>query len=186
MARDAAPELGSDLAEGQVDLVVEGDDPLVADAELAAGGAGGVAGLVHEGLGQEDRDARAARPDPALGDQPAEALAGPRQLPAGAERVRDLEAGVVAGARVARARVAEADDRIGSPVEASAGLARAATAEERHGRALALVVAAAAVGRLLAALALSRLLALGGLLALLADELGLLLDLGLLLESWAG
>ena len=74
MAGDAAAELRADLAEGKVDLVVERDDPLEADAELAAGGAGRLAGLVHEGLRQQDRDAGAAGPDPPLGDQAAVAF----------------------------------------------------------------------------------------------------------------
>ena len=40
----------------------------------AAGGAGGVPRLVHEGLRQQDRDAGAAGADPPIGDQAAEAL----------------------------------------------------------------------------------------------------------------
>ena len=42
VAGDAAAALGPHLAEGEVDLVVQGDDRSSGDAELAAGGAGGV------------------------------------------------------------------------------------------------------------------------------------------------
>ena len=60
-----------------------------------------VAGLVHEGLRQQHRDARAARAGAALGDQAAEVLLRLRQVPAARELGGDLEADVVAGRRVA-------------------------------------------------------------------------------------
>src|SRR5688500_18788373 len=50
VAGDAAAQLAADLAERQVDLVVEGDHAVERDTERAARGAGGLAGLVHEGL----------------------------------------------------------------------------------------------------------------------------------------
>ncbi len=109
MAGDAAAELGPHLAEREVDLVVESEDPVERDSERPAGGSGRVPGLVHERLRKQDRDARAAGPDPAAGDEPSEPRLRPRQLPAGAERVGDLESGVVPGPGVAAAGIAESD-----------------------------------------------------------------------------
>ena len=86
MAGEAAAEPGLDLAEGEVDLVVEDDDAVERHLERAAGRAGRVAGVVHVGLRQQDRDPRARRGRPALRRSgrrtSASAAAGPSAAPA--------------------------------------------------------------------------------------------------------
>ena len=78
--------------------------------QRAARRAGGAAGLVHVGLGQQDADPGAGGHRAAVGVQAGELLrAG--QPPAGDERLGDREPHVVRGARVARAGVAEPDDQ---------------------------------------------------------------------------
>jgi hypothetical protein len=81
----------------------------------------------------------------------------------------DLEADVVPGRRVTLARIAEADDQYAAARLALAAIGPAA----KEGQGL----LPAGLARLVAALALAGLL--GGGLALLADQLGLLLDLRL-------
>jgi hypothetical protein len=115
VARDAATELAPHLAEGQVDLVVDGDDVIEGDAQLASRGARGVPGVIHEGLGQEDRDAGASRTGATVRDQAAEALAALRQLPAAGELIGDLETEVVPGAGVLASRIPETDDQCVGP-----------------------------------------------------------------------
>ena len=110
---------------------------------------------------------------------------GPRQLPAAAERVGDLEADVVPGPGVAVARDCRGRRSGSRPsrIRRRARRARAptATAAEPAHRGLALGAGVALVaglftgGGCLLALALA-----------LADELGLLLDLGLLLLDTRG
>src|SRR5207248_2840655 len=56
----AAAELRADLAERQVDLVLDGDHVVEVDLQRPTGRAGRVAGFVHVGLRQQDRDARPA------------------------------------------------------------------------------------------------------------------------------
>src|SRR6478609_7569729 len=111
VAGQAAAEAGLDLAEGQVDLVVEDDDTAQRRLEGAAGRPGGVARVVHVGLGQQDRHLRAAGTGAPFGDQAAELPLGARQLPAPGKLVGDLEADVVARPRVLAPGVAEADDK---------------------------------------------------------------------------
>src|SRR5689334_20297718 len=60
VAGETAAEPRLHLAERQVDLVVQHDDPVEVDAECAAGRARGAARLVHVGLRQQQADARAA------------------------------------------------------------------------------------------------------------------------------
>jgi hypothetical protein len=167
VAGEAAAEAGLDLAERQVDLVMEDDDALERDLERAARRPGGATRFVHERLRQQDRHPRAAGPDPAFGDLAAELPLRLRQVPATEQLGADLEADVVAGPGVLSTGVAEADD------QDSLAVIGVAAAEEGQELTLAGVAArvAPAIG-LLAAL-------LGRCLALLADELGLLLDLGL-------
>ena len=153
-----------------------GDHAVERHAELAARGAGRVAGLVHERLRQQDRDVGPAGADPALGDQAAVLLLRLRQLPAARELRGDLEADVVAGLRVAGTRVAETRRQeirhVLSFASGRAGL------RARRRRRYSPVVGIAGVAASPAVLG-TGILALGGLLALLADELRLLLELGL-------
>ena len=109
MARQAAAEPDADLAERQVDLVVQ--DEHVVELELvgATRGAGGTAGLVHERLRLQQRDARAARSGAALGQLAGELLLGLGQIPAARQLVGDLEARVVRRLGVAGARIPEPD-----------------------------------------------------------------------------
>ena len=112
VARDAAALPGPDLAERQVDLVVHHHEPV--EVELVAARArdrprGRTRSCSVCGSSTATRGIPG--PDAAVGDEPAELLARARQLPALGEQVRDLEADVVAGAGVARPRVAEADEQ---------------------------------------------------------------------------
>src|SRR5690606_7704788 len=125
------------------------------EVEGAARGADRAAGLVVVGLRQQDGDARPAGAGAPLGVEAGELLLEARQLPAAREQARDLEADVVAGARVALARVPEPDDE---PVDGPRS-----AAEQPQGLLLGLGRALVPAGGL----------ALG----LLADPLGLLLDL---------
>src|SRR5690606_22922027 len=59
----------------------------------------------------QDRDARAAGADAALGELAGELALGSRQVPAGGERLGDPEAHVVRAVGVPRPGVAEADDQ---------------------------------------------------------------------------
>src|SRR5439155_18859354 len=126
---------------------------------------------------QEHGDPRSARAGSAIGDQRAERLAGLGKAPTRGERVRDLEPDVVPRAGVLRARIPEPDDQeVGWN-----GRAPAAAAKEAH---LALFAAGTAFGGfapLALALGSGSLLAFRHL-ALLADELGFLLDLLFLLD----
>ena len=118
MAREPAAQAHADVAEREVDLVVDHEHAVEAELERAARGADGAAGLVHVGLRLEHRDARAARAGAALGQLAGELLLRLRQVPALDQRVGDLEADVVRRAVVAAARVAEPDDE---PVDRSGG-----------------------------------------------------------------
>ena len=142
------------------------------EVQRAARRAGRVAGLVHEGLGRQHGDARAAGPGAAVGEEPGVLLLGARQLPAARELLGHREADVVRRARVALARVAEPDDE---PVDRS----RARAEEPAHAAAL---LGALAGGVVAARVALVLALFGRGRLAL-ADELGLLLERGLLVEG---
>jgi hypothetical protein len=82
VAGEAAAEPGLDLAERKVDLIVEDDDAVERDPERAARRPGRVAGVVHERLGQQDRDPRPAGPGAPFGDLAAEAALGAGQVPA--------------------------------------------------------------------------------------------------------
>ena len=128
-----------DLAERQVDLVVDRDHARSSGTPYwPRAGPTRAAGLVHVGLRQQHRDPRAARSGAPLGDQPAEALRGLRQLPARGEHVRDLEADVVPRARVLRPGIPEPDDQ---KVDGAAGRARP---RNRRTEGLAILFAAAA------------------------------------------
>src|SRR5215210_475465 len=111
MAGQAAAEADADVAEGEVDLVVDDEHALELDAVAAARGADRATGVVHEGLRLEDRDARAAGPGAALGQLGVELLLRLRELPAPQQLVGDAKAHVVRGVRVARPGVAEPDDQ---------------------------------------------------------------------------
>ena len=95
VAGQAAAEPRADVAERQVDLVVEDEHAVEVELEGAARGADRAAGLVHVGLRPQHRDARAAGAGAALGQLAGELLLGLRQLPAAGELLRDLEADVV-------------------------------------------------------------------------------------------
>ena len=112
------PSRDADVAERQVDLVVQHEHAVEVELERAAGGPGGAARLVHERLRLEQRDARAARavrPSKSSASNFFFALA---QVPAASELVGDLEADVVRRLRVAGPGVAEPDDQ---PVDRCGG-----------------------------------------------------------------
>src|SRR4051794_2132427 len=111
VAGEPAAEAHADLAEGEVDLVVQHEDPVQVEVVGAAGRPGGPAGLVHVRLRLEQRDARAARTRAALRQLARVLLLRPRQVPAPRQRVGDLEADVVRRLGVAGARVAEPDHK---------------------------------------------------------------------------
>ena len=167
------PSLTLDLAERQVDLVVDHDHVVERHLAAPARRPGRVAGLVHVGLRQQQGHPRPARAGPALGDQAAVTLSSAcgrsqRREQLGS-RPRSRRCG--GSPRIAPG-VAEPDDRIRSP---AARPRRARPAAEERRRLLPVGVARVALGRLAG---LGGLLALGRL-ALLADQLGLLLELGL-------
>ncbi len=110
VAGQAAAEPRLHAAEGQVDLVVHDDDVVEVHPERAAGGSGRAAGVVHVGLRQQHADARAARAGAAVGVEAGVALLGLRQAPALGRQRGDLEADVVASARVAVAGIPRPDD----------------------------------------------------------------------------
>src|SRR5215216_3971439 len=110
VAGQAATEPGADVAEREVDLVVDDEQAVEAELERAARGADRAAGLVHVGLRAQDCHAPAAGTGAALAQLTREFLLGLRELPAAGELLRDLEADVVRALGVARARVAEPDD----------------------------------------------------------------------------
>ena len=162
------PSRGADLAERQVDLVVQHEHAVEVELERAARRAGGAAGLVHVRLRLQQRDARAARAGAALGQLAGELLLGAREIPAARELVGDLEADVVRRLGVAGPGVAEPDDQ---PVDRCGAEDLQDSSEDS---------AAVAAGLALGGVAL------GGS-AVLADERGLGLDLVLdRLERSAG
>src|SRR5215217_2886894 len=110
VARQAAPQARLNAAERQIDLVVDHDDVVEVDAELAARRADRLAGVVHVGLRQEHAHARAAGAGAAVGVEAGPALLRVRQPPALGRQGCHLEADVVARARVAVAGVAQSDD----------------------------------------------------------------------------
>jgi hypothetical protein len=136
MTGQAPSEPGFDLAEWQVDLVVEDDDAVQGDLERAARRPGRTARFVHIRMRQEDRHPRTARAGAAFGDLAAELPLRLRQVPAPLELGADLEADVVAGPGVLATGVAEADDQYAVAV---IGVAAA-----EQGQGLALVGVAAA------------------------------------------
>src|SRR5215217_2415771 len=111
VAGQAAAQTHPDVAERQVDLVVDDDDAVEVELVGAAGGADGAAGLVHVGLRAQDGDARAAGAGAPLAQLTGELLLGLGQVPAPSERLGDLEADVVRALGVRRARVAQPDDQ---------------------------------------------------------------------------
>src|SRR5439155_1416198 len=176
VAGQAAPRPRSHLPERKVDLVVHDEHAPELHPQRPARRPDRAAGVVHERLRTQDRDAlaggRAIVPalefDEALGDAAAEALLPCVQPPALGERERHLEAHVVPRAVVLGSGIAEPDDQ---PVDSSPTRAKR-VAQERL--------------PLLAGIGLALSLALGcGFALLLADQLGLLLDLRLLLDLQA-
>src|SRR5205823_665963 len=93
----------------QIDLIVERNDHLERHLERPSRWARRCAGFVHEGLGQEHGNPRAAWASATLRDQPSKARLCPRQLPPSRELRRDLEADVVASPRVAALQISESD-----------------------------------------------------------------------------
>ena len=118
---------------GQVDLVVEHEQPVEVEAERAARRPDGAPRLVHVGLRLEHRDARAAGARAALAQLAGELLARLGQVPALDQRVGDLEADVVRAVRVAAPGIAEADDE---PVDRCGGEELHALAVGRPGSAV--------------------------------------------------
>jgi hypothetical protein len=107
VSRGAAALSLTHLAERQVDLVMYRHHLIEVEPVLAPRGPDGASGLVHEGLGQQDRHAGHARPDAPLGQAPAVALLGLGELPAIGQQVCHLEADVVARGGVAGTRIPE-------------------------------------------------------------------------------
>ena len=83
MAGQAPADARADLAERQVDLVVEDQHAVEVELVAAARRAGGAPRLVHEGLRQQDGHARAAGPRPALGELARELLLRLARAPSG-------------------------------------------------------------------------------------------------------
>ncbi len=128
MAGEAAAEPGLDLAEREVDLVVDGDDPVQRHLQRAAGGPGRVPDSFMKVSG-----CRIATRGPPGRVRPSARRPRNLSLARGRSQRRassasDLEADVVAGAGVLGARVAEPDDE-----DALALLAALAAAEQTHG-----------------------------------------------------
>ena len=177
MTRQPPTQAGTDLAERDVDLVVHDHHPIERDLQRAPRRADGAAGVVHVCLRPQHRHARggsrrSSRSRPTFGDAPAKALFWTPQPPALGKDVGDHEPDVVTGVRVLASGVAQPDDQ---PVAARArAAATSAAATKRPQRALLPAGGALGAGALRGLGAL--LLALA-----LADELGLGLDLLLLL-----
>ena len=81
VAGQAATEPHADIAERQIDLVVQDEDPIELDMQFAARRANRSARLVHVCLRFQDRDAGTARAGAALGDQAAIPRLGLPQVP---------------------------------------------------------------------------------------------------------
>src|ERR687893_3128139 len=111
VAGQAAAEAGADVAEREVDLVVDHDHAIEVELERAARRTDGAPGLVHVGLRLQHRDARAARAGAALGQLTGELLLRLGQVPAPDQPLGDLEADVVRALGVARPRVSQPDDQ---------------------------------------------------------------------------
>src|SRR5829696_6478216 len=109
--RPADPDPHADVAERQVDLVVDHEHAVEVELVRAARRTDRAPGVVHVRLRLEHRDARTARPGAPLAQLAGELLARLRQVPARDQRVRDLEADVVRRRGVAAAGVPEADDQ---------------------------------------------------------------------------
>src|SRR4051794_37656580 len=118
------------VAERQVDLVVDHDDAVERHPERAARRTRGATGLVHVGLWHQDADARSAGHRPTVREEPGELLLRARHVPALGQAVRNLEADVVARARVAVAGVPEPHYQ---PVDAAARRLAAKEAQEPSG-----------------------------------------------------
>src|SRR6202012_667522 len=114
VAGQASTLADADLAEGDVDLVVEDDDLVEVGLEGAAGGAGRVADRVHVGHRQEDRDAGAAGAGPPFPELALVFGARLAEVPAARPLTRHVEADVVAVARVLGPGVTQADDEDGA------------------------------------------------------------------------
>ena len=166
VAREPAALLEADVAERQVDLVVQHEHAVEVELEGAARGADGAPGVVHERLRLEHRDARAAGAGAALGQLGVELLLRLREVPAADQLVGDAEADVVRAVGVGRARVAEPDDQ---PVDRG-GLEELQLSSSEADAASSPVAPSAWRLGLFELSALERL-------AVLADQLGLGLDL---------
>src|SRR5829696_3929519 len=118
VAREPAAEPQADLAERQVDLVVDHEHAIEVELVGAARRTDRAPGLVHVRLRLEHRDARTAGPGASLAQLAGELLARLRQVPARDQRVRDLEADVVRRRGVAAPGVPETDDQ---PVDRGGG-----------------------------------------------------------------
>src|SRR3989442_8984523 len=81
----------ANLAERQVDLVVDHDDPVERHLELAACWTGRAARFVHIGLGEQHGDARPADAGAALAQTAREGLPRLREVPARGELGRHPE-----------------------------------------------------------------------------------------------
>jgi hypothetical protein len=68
----------ADLAEGQVDLVVEHQDAVELEVQRPTRRPDRVAGFVHEGLGPQDGDTRASGAGATVGEEPGVLLLGTR------------------------------------------------------------------------------------------------------------
>ena len=127
MAGEPAAEAGADLAERQVDLVVQDEDVVEArrGARRAPGRPSGrrrSCRSAASGSRPASWSTRAA--DPALGEQAAVTSTSACAGPSASQALGDLEADVVRGAGVLGAGVAEPDDQ---PVDA-----RSAATRQRH------------------------------------------------------
>src|SRR5947207_5836127 len=109
MAGRAAAALDPHLARPQIELVVDHDDLFRRDLVEAHRRQNRVAGIVHEGLRQEQQTARAR--DHPLGEFALEAVAKRREAIPPRDRLGGHEADIVAVAGIARARIAEPDDQ---------------------------------------------------------------------------
>ena len=112
----AAADLDAHFGGRKIEFVVQHDDGVEVELMEAHRLADAAAGIVHEGLRRQQRDA--LRPDRTFGERALEARAERADAMLGGDRLDRHEADIVAVFRVTRAGIAEAcDEQHGRPLE---------------------------------------------------------------------